>query len=119
MDLTRFPSYKSDLAAFIAAVRADLPIKPAAPIAMAKQSLAGLIGLEQFAGACGTPNCSGLVAGDNAVRAADDQVAATVPGVVEIDTLGLPRTGPLIHLSNVGELDLGKELAVATEHRFP
>jgi len=46
-------------------------------------------------------------------------LAATVSGVVEVNTLGLPRTGLLIHLPNVGELELGQELAVATEHLFP
>ncbi len=119
MDPAQYPAYESNLTAFIGHVRADLPINPAAPIALAKESIGALIALEQFAGSCGTPNCSGLVAGDTGVRAADDQVAATVHGVVEVDTLGLPRTGLLIHLSNVGELELGKELAVATDHQFP
>jgi hypothetical protein len=92
--------YQANLRNFLAHVRSDLPMSPSTPIALAKES---------------TPQRPG----DSAVRAADDWATANVPGVVAVDTLGLPRTGGNLHLSNTGELELGRRLAVATEARMP
>jgi len=115
-----YPKYESNLTDFIAHLRADLPLNSAAPIVLAKESQAATISYRRATGDCPFDNCAMLQAGDRAVRAADDWAAANLAHVVEVDTLGLPRVAPLlIHVSNVGELTLGADLAAATERRFP
>ncbi len=118
IDPSYYPKYRTNLANFISAVRAHLPMGNA-PVAIAKESIAAAIAIEESGGTCSI--CAQQRAGDAAVRAADDWAAANIPNVVEVDTLGLPRTGTglLIHLSNVGELTLGATLARVTEHSFP
>jgi len=115
-----YPKYESNLADFITHLRADLPLNAKTPIVLAKESQAATIAYRQATGDCPFGNCAALQVGDAAVRAADDWAAANLPHVVEVDTLSLPRVAPLlIHLSNIGELTLGSELASATEHLFP
>ena len=121
MDPALAADYQSNLTAFVDALRSDLPMAATAPVVLAKESLAEVISVEQYAGICATPDCASLVAGDDAVRAADDWVAANLPHVLTVDSLGLARTGTDggVHLSNVGELQLGDELATVSDHQFP
>ncbi|MGO9873893.1 MAG: sialate O-acetylesterase [Acidimicrobiia bacterium] len=115
-----YPKYQSNLANFISHLRTDLPMNATTPIALAKESLAANLSFRQDTGDCPFDNCAVVQAGDTAVRAADDWATANLAHVVDVDTLGLPRTAPVvIHLSNIGELTLGAELAAATEHLFP
>jgi len=83
-------AYQGNLKAFIARVRADVP--GVYPIVLAKEWT-------------GVP-------GDAQVRAADDWAAAHLPDVVTVDTEGLPRLG--LHVTNVGELQLGEDMAHAS-----
>ena len=121
MDPTLSAEYQANLTGFITAVRASLPMSGTAPILLVKESLAEVIGVQQAAGICSSPNCEAVIAGDTAVRAADDWAAANLPHVVTVDSLGLARTTAYggIHLSNTGELQLGEELAKASDHQFP
>ena len=121
MDPTLYPEYQTNLTAFIDAVRSEFPISASAPVVLVKESLAEVIGVVQAAGLCTSPNCETLIAGDTAVRAADDWAAANLPDVFTVDSLGLPRTAADggIHLSNVGELELGEAMAKVSEDRFP
>jgi hypothetical protein len=90
-----------------------------APVVLAKESLAARIEYRRNSATCPPDDCAAIQDGDTAVRAADDWAAANLANVLTVDTIGLPRAPSLIHLSNLGELALGSELAVATEHRFP
>ena len=121
LDPSLYPAYQTNLTAFIGALRSELPVNASAPIVLVKESLAAAIANQQNTGACTPQVCATLTAGDTAVRAADDWAAANLPDVLTVDSLGLPRTAAsaLIHLSDVGELELGEELAQASEHRFP
>ena len=112
--------YQAHLTTFIADVRADLPLNPSAPFAIAEQDISQYIGYLDVT----TPLSSGKDAGylsDNAtVRAADVAVAVSVPHTYLVDTLGLSRVAPLdIHLDNVAELALGQQLAKVTESHLP
>jgi len=111
--------YQANLVGLIDAVRSELPLGPTAPVVLAKESLATVIGALEAANGCGLPPCPALVAGDPIVRAADDWAAAHLPHVMTVDTLGLARTGGGIHLSNVAELELGQEMATASESQLP
>ena len=54
------------------------------------------------------------------MRAADDWAANTIPHVVAVDTVDLPRTAYFnIHLTDISELVLGRRWAVATESSMP
>jgi hypothetical protein len=88
-----------------------------AAVATAKESIAASIAFEESGRTCSI--CAQQCAGDAAVRAVDDWAAAIIPNFVEVDTLGLLQTGLFIHLSNVGALPLGAELARVTEHSLP
>jgi len=121
LDPTLAAAYQANLVSLVNGFRTQLPMDGAAPVVLAKESLAEPIAVEQYAGICTSPGCATLIAGDDEVRAADDWAAANLPDVVTVDSLGLPRTGADggIHLSSTGELTLGKELATASDHRFP
>ncbi len=112
--------YRGNLRTLIRDLRSSLPLAPTAPVVLAKEDISADIAYEQGIGAISAAAAAGLTTGNEEVRAADDWVAADVPGVVEVDTSGLPRVGPDdLHLSDVGELTLGQELAVASEPLLP
>jgi hypothetical protein len=119
MDSTLYPSYQTNLTDLIANLHRDLPLAIATPVALAKESIAAVVAVKQANGLCPVDNCASLLAGDEVVRAADDWAVANIAGVTSVDTINLPRHGIQIHLSNVGELQLGSELASTTDHRFP
>jgi hypothetical protein len=119
-DPTMAAAYQTNLNAFIVALRSQLPADPTAPIVLVKESLASLIASWQAFGMCGTSvDCVATATGDTEVRASDDWAAANLPGVVEVDSLGLPRFENLIHLSNTSELTIGQEIATASDHLMP
>lgn len=112
--------YQSRLEAFIEDLRADLPMSPTAPVALAKQDLTGYTAYLYSTGALNARWDEKFLEGNTEVRAADDWAVANMPDVVEVDTYGMARVAPLdIHLSNVSQLALGEELAKATEKLFP
>ena len=115
------PEYQSNLTNLVAAIRSELPISSTAPIALAEESLASFISALQGADMCTAAECAADLAGDTDVRAADGWAAANLPSVVAVDTIDLPRYAPGVdvHLTDVGELDLGDMLAHATEGQFP
>lgn len=84
--------YQYHLTEFVQALRSDAIVPTASPIVLGKTWM------------------SKNPKGSDEVRAADDYVAAHEPNVYEVDTKDLPR--PLgLHISNVGELALGKDMA--------
>ena len=112
-------AYRSNLITLIAAFRSQLPMDPSAPFAIAKIDLSTWTTAMEQVGGISSATAASYRAGNAAVRAADDEVARTVPGTVIVDTAGLPRVNGLIHLSNVAELSLGRSLALATEGQIP
>jgi hypothetical protein len=102
------PQYETNLRDLVARSRSDLGMSSQAPFVIAKTSLAAWIKTAQnLMGNCGGTTCDQLTQADATVRAAQQKVADTVPNTKIVDTLPLPRHGLNIHLSNVGELQLG------------
>jgi hypothetical protein len=116
MNLTGATAYQTNLANMMARVRPDLRMNPSAPIRLVQESLTSLIALMHQSGTCSL--CDTYAAGDALVRAADTQVAATLPAIYVIDSSPQPRTGLGIHVANVGELSLGAQLAPITDTHF-
>ena len=112
-------AYQANLTALIRAFRSQLPMNPAAPFAIAKIDITSWTTALERSGTITADTAAAYRSGNDAVRAADDAVAHTVPGTVEVDTAGLARVNGLIHLSNVAELSLGASLAIATERLIP
>ena len=112
-------AYQSNLKAFIGALRLQLPAAPTTPFALVKESLDAEIAHEQASDTCPPDNCASEILGNTEVRDADDWAASNLPNVIEVDSLGLPRYSDYVHLTNVGELTLGNELAAATDRSFP
>lgn len=114
--------YTSNLKAFIAALRSDLPMAPTTPIVLVKESLEESIALNERNGKCdATRVCAVFATGDAEVRAADDWAATHLPNVLVVDTLGRPRVADLaIHLTNTSELAVGRDIGIAirrAQHR--
>ena len=113
-------SYQGNLATLIGRLRNDLPLAPSAPIALAKVDQTGFINYRSHHGRPDPARIDALRLGNTEVRAADDWAAATLPGVVVVDSADLARRGSAkVHLSNRSELTLGQRLAVATEAQLP
>jgi hypothetical protein len=112
-------AYQSNLSAFIGAVRSQLPMAPTAPFALVKESGDADIAHEQATGTCPPDNCASQILGNAEVREAEDWAVSNLPNVIEVDSLGLPRSFDYVHLTNIGELTLGSELAAATDRSFP
>jgi len=104
-------SYQANLSAFITALRSHLPSAAQLPVVLIKESVSAFTSLS-----CSS-DCASLLDGDATVRAADDAVAASMPRVVEVDSLAADRTSysNYLHLSNVGELQVGSQAAAAVE----
>ena len=113
-------AYQAHLQKLVAAVRAQLPMSPTAPVVLAKEDLSGYIAYMDSIGILSSGKKAAYLAGNATVRAADDWAAANLPDVVETDTYPLERAAPLyVHLDNVGQLILGSRLAKVSESRLP
>jgi hypothetical protein len=112
--------YQSRLTKFIDAVRKRLPMAATAPVVLVKEDSTGYDNYTLNSGEATPAEEAELLKGNAEVRAADDWAAANLPAVVEVDSLGLTRVGPLdLHLSNVSELTLGNEMATVSEPLLP
>lgn len=113
--------YKNELINFVSSLRSRLAMSPNAPIVLIKESIAKLINYRQTHGFCKKDGCITQIHGDAAVRAADDFAATHLFRVSEVDSLGASRTASsnFVHLSNVGELDVGAAAAHQMELLFP
>jgi len=113
-------AYEGNLVRLDSYVRTEMHLVPDAPFAIAKESVSDYISYLQATGGCGADNCAAYQAGNTAVRAADDELQATMPNVVVVDTTGLARWAPgnYVHLTNQSELTIGQQLARATESQL-
>jgi len=109
--------YETNLRNLVNRSRTDLGMNSKAPFVIAKTSIAAWIQTAKNLSStnpCGAVSCDQVAQADNTVRAAQQKVADTVPNTKIVDTLNLPRTGFMIHLSNQGELQLGALFAQAS-----
>jgi hypothetical protein len=110
-------AYDRRLTAFIAAVRAALPCNRATPFVLAETTIAPWVRYDARHGGCGKTSCQKLLTYDSIVRAAQMSVAKHVRDVFITDTMHLPRMSIQLHLSRIGELDLGQSFArLSSQH---
>ena len=113
-------SYQTHLADFVAALRTELPMVSTAPVVLAVQDLSQYLAYLDVTYPLRPGKYARYLAGNTAVRAADDWAAANLPDVEEVDTLPLARLAPTDeHLTDVGELALGDQLAKVSESLLP
>jgi hypothetical protein len=114
-DVTWASAYQTNLTNLITAVRTDLPSASMLPIGIIEPSTSSFI-----AATCGAA-CPGHSIADTEVRAAVAAVGQTISGVVVVDSITADRTAAsnFVHLSNLGELQVGSDIAKATEPLIP
>jgi Carbohydrate esterase, sialic acid-specific acetylesterase len=117
LDPTLAPDYSRDLTAFVAGLRGTFG--PRLPLVLLEESSALDIAVQRNANQCLAQGCDAETAGDLAVRSADAALAASLSRVTLVDSAGLPRVSPWVHLSNVGERAIGREAATALEAMLP
>ena len=108
---TQAAAYRVHLAAFIAAVRSTLPCDRRTPFVLAETTVGPWVRYREHHGGCGKVTCDHLLAYNATVRAAQVAIARSVRDVYISDTAPLPRTSVQLHLSWVGELELGAAFA--------
>jgi len=109
-------AYRANLVAFVSALRTALPVSPVAPFVIGETTIAPWVHYDERIGACVPADCKALLAQDAEVRAAQVAAAAGLRSVYLTDTAGLPRSTIQLHLSSVGELDLGAAFARISSH---
>ena len=114
-------AYQRRLTELIASLHAELPMAAGTPFVIAKVFTTPWWNVVAGAGVCpaGGTDCAEQLAADATVRAAEDAVAAADPTVVAVETRDLPRTGVMLHYSNVAELAVGQRMALAAEPLLP
>ena len=111
--------YKKNIVAFIKAVRKQLPMNANAPIVLAKEDVSEYVSSAEASGSLTTAQGNVILNSNNEVRFADDYAAYTLPSVFEVDSLGLTREPPYLHLSNTSELTIGQEMANVSVNSIP
>ena len=108
LDPAMSAAYQANLARLITSLRTALT-SAQLPVALIKPSLAAQAAFLH-------PGCAACFT-DGQVRAADDWAASNISRVAAVDSLGANRTkaSDYLHLSNVGELSVGKAAADAVE----
>lgn len=113
-------AYQANLVDLVANLRGNLLNGANARFALVKAWISPLINLLEFFGD-DPATITAYREGQVKVRAADDWVAANIPGVtVAADASDLPfNANDPAHLTNVGEITLGHRLATATASLIP
>jgi hypothetical protein len=112
--------YQTHLTSFVDALRADLPISPTAPVVLAEEDITRYIDYVASTTHLSPKMYNSFIVGNAEVRAADVAVAASLPDVRVVDTVTLPRVAPeSVHVSNVGQLTLGDQMAKVSETLLP
>lgn len=110
--------YEQNLRNLVAAAKTDfeMPADAKFVIGQTDVSQANKVTYD-FAGDpdCTTPACITAKENNDKVREAQAKVAGDTENVEIVDTAPLARTGFKIHLSNVSQLELGKQFAEVTE----
>lgn len=105
--------YQRQLVQLISAVRHRLALDRVAPIVIAKESILQRELYEQSHHGCAKDNCARAIEGNTIIRGADVWASNHLSHVIVVDSAGLARTqsSKFMHLSNVGELQLGATIA--------
>lgn len=111
-------AYEDGLRALVNNMRSVVPGAQTTPFVIGRISTTAWWAVQQAAGLC-VDACSEQIAADATIRDAEAAVAASVPRAALVETADLPRAGPLLHISNVGELALGRRMATAVEPLLP
>ena len=112
-------AYAANLTAFIASLRTDLALSPTTPFVLGEIDIAKFVEYRKEHGRCNPSACREELKGNRVVRAAEREVAATVPNTYLVDTSTLPRFPRVfLHLTNYGELRLGEAFAAASVHHL-
>ncbi len=117
LDPNLAPNYSRDLSAFTAGLRQTFGSE--LPLVLLEESSALDIAVQRTANQCLPQGCDAEAASDAEVRGADAALAASLNHVALVDSAGLPRVSPWVHLSNVGERVIGREAATALEAMLP
>lgn len=112
-------SYAANLTAFIGFLRADLALSAKTPFVLGEIDIAKYVGYRRTHHLCTPKVCDAELKGNTEVRAAERAVASTIPYTYLVDTSALSRYPDVfIHLTNVAELRLGQEFAIASVHHL-
>lgn len=109
MQASTAAAYAGNLKSFLSNVRAELPLRSTTPIVVGQIDIADYIEFLKTVHKCMTPSCSGETRWNAEVMAA--QADASGKYVYVASTATYPRYEDFLHLSNAGELDLGKRFA--------
>lgn len=109
-------AYHSNLRAFLRHVRTDLRLQRATPIVIGQIDLSQYISFEQSLGLCAPTTCSEERTWNHEVMEAQAHSVSWRTFLAK--TSRLPRYEYFLHLSDVGELDLGREFGQLSLHHL-
>lgn len=109
-------SYHSHLLSFIAAVRQQLGLSSKTPFVIGEIDLHDYIEFEIAHDDCSSPSCTNEKHWNEEVMAAQRKAAST--DVFVASTASLPRYEDFLHLTDAGELVLGRIFATLSEHHL-
>ncbi len=109
--------YGSNLRVFLSAVRGALGLGPRGPVVVAQTDLGDFIHFEQVHHLCPTRSCTAEWSWNDEVMRA--QAASAGPSTFVVSTATLPRFEDFIHLTDVGELALGRAFATLSNALLP
>ena len=110
-------NYAANLKTLLASARIHLGLGTSRPVVITQTDLSDFIRFERAHGWCGSPSCANEWAWNAEVMGAQASLVGRSTFLAR--TSELPRYGNFIHLSDAGELSLGKTYATLTESRMP
>jgi hypothetical protein len=117
--LSMASAYQANLTAFMSSLRTDLALSSTTPFVLGEIDIARFVEFRLTHGRCSWKVCNEELKGNKEVRAAEREVAATVPYTYLVNTATLPRYPRVyLHLTNWGELRLGEAFAEASVHHL-
>lgn len=112
-------TYKVHLTTFIKTIRAELPSASKMPVILVKEDITQSIDESVSSGSNSVKEGRIALVGNGLVRGADDAVAASLPKVIDVDTVEFARGPDYLHLTPASEIALGYSLAAASESLVP
>jgi Carbohydrate esterase, sialic acid-specific acetylesterase len=110
-------SYATNLPVFLSAVRLRLGLGTTGPVVVAQTDLSDFIRYEHTHRLCPTRSCEPEWLWNFEVMVAQERAAG--PSTFVTSTSSLPRAANFIHLTDAGELNLGKTFAKLTNAHLP
>jgi hypothetical protein len=116
MSASMASSYGTNLKGFLKNVRQQLALSDEVPFVIGEIDLSDFITYEQQRHECTTPTCSAERRWNSEVMTAQRKAAAKL--VYVTSTARFPRFDKFIHLSDSGELSLGRAFATLSDHHL-